>query len=296
MITIFIPHGLSVLCGIFYGGFAMDKTKKSLLALTECSIMIALSTVLSVLKIIDLPYGGSITAASMLPIVVAVYRHGGIWGIGVALVNSTIQLLFGMNTLSYAVNWQAAVAIIVFDYIAAFSVFALSAVFKKHIKGQNIAVLCGVLLASVLRFISHTVVGCTVWAGISIPTGAAIIYSISYNATYMIPETIILALASVYVFSVLDFRYDVPRRIRSENFDKASAYCAMGAGLSVLAALIVDVALVFSKLQNEESGELDFSGFASVNYTALGIVTGVAAAVAIALVIIAKARQNKTRA
>lgn len=273
----------------------MNKTKKSsLLALTECAIMIALSTVLSIIKIVELPHGGSVTAASMLPIVIAVYRHGSIWGLGVAAVNSAIQLLLGMNNLSYAVNWQAAVAIILFDYIVAFSVFALSAVFKKVFKNQSVAMLFGVLVSSALRFVCHTVVGCTVWAGISIPTGAAIIYSISYNATYMLPETIILSLATVYIFGTLDFSHSVPKRIKRERVDKVAAGCAAGAGLAILAALIADVALVFSKLQNADSGELDFAGFANVNYLAVIIVTATAAVISAALFTVVKVRQKNS--
>lgn len=271
----------------------MQKTKKhSTFALVECAIMIALSTVLSIIKIIDLPYGGSVTVASMLPIVIAVYRHGWAYGIGVCLVNSAIQLLFGMNTLSYAVNWQAAAAIILFDYIIAFSVFALSAVFKKKIKNQVTAISLGVVLSSLLRYLCHTIVGCTVWAGISIPTSAAILYSLSYNATYMIPETLILVLTTAYIFGELDFSRKLPARARGDRLDKTSSYLILSAGLSLLVGIIIDIALVFSKLQNEESGELDFSGFANVNYTALIIVTAIAIALFLTLYLIVKKREK----
>lgn len=274
----------------------MDKTKRRrLLALTECSIMIALSTVLSIIKIVELPYGGSITAASMLPIVIAVYRHGSLWGLGVAAVNSAIQLLLGLNALSYAVNWQAAVAIILFDYILAFSAFALSGLFKKRVTNQSTAVILGVILASALRYACHTIVGCTVWAGISIPTGAAILYSLSYNATYMIPETVILALAAGYVFSVLDFGYELPRRIQRRETDKVSAWCSVGAGVSLLGGIAAAVAIVFSKLQNEESGELDFSGFASVNYVALGITLGATLLTSLVLYLVIKHRESRAK-
>ena len=43
------------------------QTRKSI-RLTESAIMLAFATVLSLVKIVDLPYGGSITACSMLPI------------------------------------------------------------------------------------------------------------------------------------------------------------------------------------------------------------------------------------
>lgn len=275
----------------------MKNTKtSSVLILTECAVMIALSTVLSILKIIDLPYGGSVTAASMLPIVIAVYRHGTLRGLGIAAVCSTLQLLLGLNTLSYAVNWQAAVAIILFDYIVAFSVFALAGVFRGKIKGDSYAVLLGIILSSLLRYLCHTIVGCTVWAGISIPTGAAIIYSLSYNATYMIPETVILAVSAVYLFSVLDFSSATPKRIKRVGSDKASSVLALLAGAVMLSAIITDVALVFSKLQNEESGELDFSGIVNVNFTALITVTLAALVICAALVAAIKIRRQKSNA
>ena len=44
--------------------------KKNTLALCEAGIMIALSTVLAMLKLIDMPYGGSVTFAQMLPILI----------------------------------------------------------------------------------------------------------------------------------------------------------------------------------------------------------------------------------
>lgn len=53
----------------------MEKTKKTG-TLVECSVLIAMAFVLSFIKIIDMPYGGAVTAASMLPIIIAGYRNG----------------------------------------------------------------------------------------------------------------------------------------------------------------------------------------------------------------------------
>ena len=41
----------------------MEKTKKTGI-LVECSVLIAMAFVLSFIKIIDMPYGGAVTAAS----------------------------------------------------------------------------------------------------------------------------------------------------------------------------------------------------------------------------------------
>ena len=54
--------------------------KKHTLALCEAGVMIALSTVLAMLKLIDMPYGGSVTFAQMLPILIYAYRYGAKYG------------------------------------------------------------------------------------------------------------------------------------------------------------------------------------------------------------------------
>lgn len=76
-------------------------TKNRTLPLVECAIMIALATVLSMVKLAELPYGGSITIASMLPIAIIAYRRGMGWGLGSAFVYAVIQQLLGLNSLSY---------------------------------------------------------------------------------------------------------------------------------------------------------------------------------------------------
>lgn len=268
------------------------KTSKQIRAMTECSIMVALSTVLSLIKIIDMPYGGSVTIASMLPIVIAVYRHGAIWGIGTALVNSVIQLLLGLNNLSYFTTWQSIVAIILLDYIAAFGVFALSAVFKKIEKRQNYALLYGVLLSSVLRYICHVISGATVWAGLSIPTEAALIYSFSYNATYMLPETIVLVAVCAYLTSVIDFKAKTPTRIKSSAMSKGEIYSTLGAGLLLIATVISDVCMIFPHIQDPDSGEFVFKHIGNANFTLITIITAIGLLSSIALFIYAKIKRN----
>ena len=81
----------------------MQKNKLAL-RLTESAIMIAAATILSMFKLVELPYGGSITLASMLPIVIIAYRYGTAWGILCGLVHGAIQLLLGSGTLSSTIG------------------------------------------------------------------------------------------------------------------------------------------------------------------------------------------------
>ena len=137
------------------------RAKRTLLTLTECSIMIALSTVLSIVKLFEMPYGGSITPAAMLPIVIISYRHGMKVGVGTALVSSIIQLLLGLNNLSYFTTWYSILALVFFDYVLAFTVFGVAGAFRRMTKLQSVSLPLGALAASIVRYLCHTISGAT---------------------------------------------------------------------------------------------------------------------------------------
>lgn len=270
-----------------------SNTKRGLLTLTECSLMIALATVLSTFPLFEMPYGGSITLASFVPIVIVAYRHGPKYGLGTAAVASIIQMLLGLKNFSYFTTWQSLVALALFDYVIAFTVFGLAGFFRKLLKNQSLAVVTGALFASVIRYICHVISGATVWAGLSIPTEAALLYSLSYNATYMIPETIILLLTAGYLTSALDFRGRELRRMRSEKTDAVTYWSILSSGLILLAALISDTVLIFSKLQSYDSGEFMITALTDVNWPAVAIITIASLVVASALILVARVRSTR---
>lgn len=79
------------------------KNSKSLL-LTESGIMLACATILSMIEIVSLPYGGSVTLFSMLPVILIAYRRGIGWGLFTAFAFSLLQMLLGVNNLSYGTS------------------------------------------------------------------------------------------------------------------------------------------------------------------------------------------------
>lgn len=269
-----------------------EKNRK----LVECALLVAIATVLSMIKIAELPYGGSITLASMLPIVLIAYRNGIGWGLGSGCVYGVIQQLLGLKNLSYFTTWYSILAIILLDYLLAFAVMGLGGVFRNVFRKQSSALVVGSLLGCVLRYACHVISGATVWAGLSIPTQAALGYSFVYNATYMLPETIILLILAYYIGSLIDFRKEKPTRLdpaESALSAKADVMTVL-AGVVAVGALIYDVAAVFRHLQNAESGEFDIRGltvsgpFAKSFWLSVVVVTAVACAVVVALVLIRK--------
>lgn len=241
--------------------------------LTESAIMLALTLILSYLKLLDLPYGGSITLCSMIPPILIAYRHGMLWGFGMGFANGVLQLLMGMSTLSYATSAAAAVAIILLDYIIAFAVSGFGGIFKKVFKNQTTQIISGTALVCVLRYICHVISGCTVWAGLSIPDTEALVYSIAYNATYMLPELVIAVAGAAYLSGAINFEGENLARITKENTPKSTFYLKAIGALGGLAAFIADILLIAPTLQNPETGDFDVTGIASANFTAVIIIT-----------------------
>ncbi len=266
---------------------------KRVLRLVECAILIAIATVLSLIKIVDLPYGGSVTIASMLPVIILSYRHGLGWGVASGLVFAAVQQLLGMNSLTYVTTWQSVLAVILLDYIVAFAVTGLGGAFRKAVKNQAAALSLGAALACVLRYFCHVISGATVWAGISIPTAAALGYSVIYNATYMLPELIVTVIAAFYLGSLIDFREEQLTRITKVKTAKRSGLLSGIAGLLIAGALIFDVAAIFSKLQDAETGEFSIVQISTVNWMAVLLVSAAAAVLAAAIFFFTKTTQKK---
>lgn len=268
----------------------IGRTRK----LVECAILIAIASVLSIIKIIEMPYGGSVTIASMLPIIIIAYKYGAGWGLSSGLIFAVIQQLMGLKNLSYGTSWQAVVAIILLDYIIAFTVAGLGGVFRKKIKNQNTALVMGIILVSLLRYICHVISGATVWAGLSIPTNAALIYSLGYNATYMLPEMIVLIVVGYYLSNMIDLSEngDFKPRNADEQKGLVSLPFNIAGGLAITAGLIYDTVAVFSQIQNAETGDFDVTLLANVSWIYVAIVSAGAAAVAAIFFIIGKKVKN----
>ncbi len=260
--------------------------------LVESAMMIALATVLSIFKIVEMPYGGSVTMASMLPMVILAYRHGVRRGLGAGVVYAALQQLLGLNDLSYVTTWQSILAVIMLDYIVAFTAVGLGGAFRKCSKTQRGALALGALLVTVVRYTCHVISGATVWVGLSIPDSAALLYSFGYNATYMIPEAIILISVAYYLGGVIDFSKPTPTRAALENHYNGDASLALLAGLSFLLGGVVDVWLIAPCLQNEETGEFYFKGLLNADWISVGIVTALSIILGIALLFLSK--RNKT--
>ncbi len=140
------------------------------------ALCVALAFVLSFIKIWQMPMGGSITPASMLPIMVFAYIYGPSKGLVVALAYACLQMLQDF----YVVHW----AQFMLDYLLAFAALSTAGLFKKSI-------LPGIFLAGFLRFLCSYLSGVIFFAEYAPAGQSPLLYSLLYNGTYMLPDTLI---------------------------------------------------------------------------------------------------------
>ncbi len=205
--------------------------KKNLYWLAESAIMIALAAVLEIVSkmlIPQTPFGGQITIASMFPVVLVCWKYGISKGFITAFVYSLVQMALGVKTISnlvlpasdeYLGNIGNVILMLMLDYLIAYTVFGLSAMYKKTIKKDSISLALGAFTVLSLRYICHIISGYILygawaewfftqegfysWGETVINTfngnALSLVYSIIYNGTYMIPEILITTFVAVVI-------------------------------------------------------------------------------------------------
>lgn len=161
----------------------MNSSKTKMLV--EGGIMIALAYVLSMVKVYEMPNGGSVTAASMLPIIIFSIRWGFGPGIFVGATYGLMQFLLGPK-------WSFHPVSILCDYILGFGILGLAGAFgKDYVKS-----LFGGIVTMLARLGFSVISGIVVFQ-------VDFIGSLVYNATYMIPEMILTIVVYSLVFKPL---------------------------------------------------------------------------------------------
>ena len=162
-------------------------------ALTESALLIAAATVLSLIKIFEAPYGGSVTLGSMIPIILISLKYPFSWSLTTALAYALIQMLFGFyappveNFIYYSL-------MVYLDYLIAFGVLSLAGPLYRAMKDSRSArvrMMTAAIICFILRFVCHFVSGIIIWNTYA-PEGQPVwLYSLLYNGSYMLCECLI---------------------------------------------------------------------------------------------------------
>ena len=165
-----------------------ETTKRTTVKLTVSAMFIAMSTVLSLLKPVDLPVGGSVTILSMLPVMLIPLMYGVRWGFYACFVNSVVQMLLSIaEVISWGLTPVVLIACILLDYILAYTVLGTVGFFRN---GGKVKIIIGVIVALTLRLFMHFISGVALFGEFSDGVMAGIWVSLSYIMSYMVPEMI----------------------------------------------------------------------------------------------------------
>ncbi|ATP41882.1 energy-coupled thiamine transporter ThiT [Solibacillus sp. R5-41] len=197
----------------------MDK--KKLLMMVEIAIFAAIGLVLDQYSFKLWAQGGSISFV-MLPIVLMAIRWGLVAGLATGLIIGVLQMVFG----AFIVHWVQALL----DYGIAFTAVGVAAVVRKPLLEATQAlnkakmttyIVIGIFIGGFLRFGAHLLAGVVffkeyagdenVWK-----------YSILYNASYMLPATILTAVIAVLLFT------SAPRLLKTYNSLQQKSSASIG--------------------------------------------------------------------
>ena len=165
----------------------------------EGGLMVALSTALSLLVLFKMPQGGSVTAASMVPLILFAYKWGVGPGILAGLAHGAIQAILPGAYVMHPVQF-------LLDYPVAFACLGMAGLFRQTAWG----VYPGAVLAVFLRLVCHVVSGVVFFASYA-PVGQNVwLYSTVYNGTFLGAELGISLVVLVLLYSALPKKYLSP--------------------------------------------------------------------------------------
>ncbi len=194
------------------------RVNKRLAALCECAIMLALAYALSLAKLFRMPLGGSVTFASMLPIMLIGIKYGPAIGLGTGLLYSVTQIMQdipGGSIFPYCETSETLIICVVFDYIFPFTVLGLAGLFIKLrvFKSADASIYMGMASVVGIRFISHFITGVAIW-GQWAPDGMnKLLYSFLYNGLYLSVDFIICIAVAFFMLKNSEIRriLDIPK-------------------------------------------------------------------------------------
>lgn len=172
-LTGWVLAGALVALGVVLLVIARGHIRWTARMLANAALCLALAFVLSYIKLFDLPQGGAVTAASLLPIVAFAYSYGLAPGLVVGVAYGLLQMIQD--------PWIVTPVQAILDYPLAFACIALAAVARKL--PDSWGWLAGMALAAVGRFVCHTFTGVVFFAEYAEGTGMTpFVYSVSYNS------------------------------------------------------------------------------------------------------------------
>lgn len=177
--------------------------------LAEAGIMLALAKVLSFVKLFEAPFGGSVTLASMAPILFFAIR----WGVGRGMLVGATYGLLDFITDPFVYHPLQ----VILDYPLAYAMLGLAGLTLIQHENPFLRHLPSIILAVFMRFVMHVISGCIFFSSVDFTQPGAtlgqaltwsnlsggFVYSVTYNAGYLVPDLIICLILIALVWRPL---------------------------------------------------------------------------------------------
>ena len=178
--------GIVLVAAIALALFAKFGKKKTMSTkmLAIGALCLALAFVLSYIRVLDLPQGGSVTILSLLPLIIFAYMFGPVYGLILCFAYSLLQILQG----PYIVHW----AQFLLDYPLAFTLVGLAGFCRKNI-------VLGTVVGYVARYLCHVISGAIFYAEYAGDAGfsSGLVYSIFYNGFAIVEMVLCLIVLAI---------------------------------------------------------------------------------------------------
>ena len=191
---------MALLVAVYILGVKKDVNNTR--ALVYGAVAVALSFALSYARLFKLPQGGSVTFASLLPLMIYCMMFGTRRGLLVCLVYGTLQALqdpYIIHPMQFLL-----------DYPLAFGLIGVSGIFveKNVFKNKIVGFVLGAVLAVGLRYACHVCSGVFAFADyfywdseLMSKYDSAAIYSLAYNSFALVDMAIAIVAGSLMLLS-----------------------------------------------------------------------------------------------
>jgi thiamine transporter len=178
----------------------LKKKKADTKRIAFAGVCVSMSFTLAIIKFSPIQYGGSITLASFVPILIYAYCFGAADGFIVGLIHGLLNFIESPYILNAAT--------FIFDYLLAFMSVGIMGFFGKMRRKDNavLPIVLGCICVFSARFVAHLVSGMvfftenSVW--VSLPDwamGNAFAYSFIYQCVYIPADALIATLVLVFI-------------------------------------------------------------------------------------------------
>ncbi len=208
-----------------------DKSGFDSRSLAFAGVSVAMSFALSYVKMWEMPQGGSITLASMLPIMIFAYVYGAKKGLLVGFVYGLLQAVQD----PYIVH----PAQFLLDYPIAFGLVGMTGILRNVKfceKLPQVKFAVSSVIGAVLRFISHVLSGVFAFGAYAVDNNMPLLpYSLAYNS-FVFVDLAIVIVVGVILFSSKGFNAEMNKLAPKAPAAVSAAISAANAEVSATEA------------------------------------------------------------